>query len=263
MAVGDKIYLADKQTLDETKSNTETIKASLASTNSKLDLMDTKVSTKAEQSTVNTIDANVKTANTNINTLNTKVGVNNDAAGTTTVFARLKQIYDYLAGTILTAINGRQANWGATSTHAERIDANISSRQANWGATTTHRDRIDTTISSRASQATVNTINSNVNSIKSFTDRGMVKSVQRGVFTSEITLNNNDGKEHDTPYKEISISPVNVAKAFVLINGSVVTNSNGYIEPNIRLMDSTTLRIYSMKTTDFGVLGNWQVIEFY
>lgn len=71
MATGDKIYIADKPTLDS---------------------------------------------------VNTKVGTNADVAGTTTVFARLKQIYDYLAGTILTAINGRQASWGAVAGTKTNID---------------------------------------------------------------------------------------------------------------------------------------------
>jgi hypothetical protein len=40
------------------------------------------------------------------------------------------------------------------------IDTPISSRQASWGATTVHRDRIDTTISSRASQASLDALKS-------------------------------------------------------------------------------------------------------
>ncbi|SNT18781.1 hypothetical protein SAMN05446037_104925 [Anaerovirgula multivorans] len=120
---------------------------------------------------------------TTANTINTKVGTNTDVAGTTTLFARLKQIYDYCVGTIYsylttnmsstrmskvdnldTTVSSRQANWGATTTHSGRIDTTISSRQASWGGTTTHRDRIDATISSRAAQTTANTINTNVGS---------------------------------------------------------------------------------------------------
>ncbi len=69
MAIGDKLFVADKQTLD---------------------------------------------------TVNTKVGENTNAAGTTTLFARLKQIYDYLTGNL-------------SSTRVAKIDnldATISSRAA-------------------------------------------------------------------------------------------------------------------------------------
>ena len=55
-----------------------------------------------------------------------------------------------------------------TSTHASRIDANISSRQASWGATTTHSSRIDASISSRASQASVDAITTKLNLNSSF-----------------------------------------------------------------------------------------------
>lgn len=61
------------------------------------------------------------------------IGANTDAAGTITVFARLKQIYDYLASVL-------------SSTRAAKIDS------------------IDATVSSRASQASVNTISTNVGS---------------------------------------------------------------------------------------------------
>ncbi len=86
--------------------------------------------------------------------IKTRIGQNTDATGTTTLFARLKQIYDYLASNL-------------SSTRAAKIDnldATISSRQASWGATATHSSRIDTTISSRAAQITVDTINTNVGS---------------------------------------------------------------------------------------------------
>ena len=89
-----------------------------------------------------------------LDTVNTKVGTNTDAAGTTTIFARLKQIYDYLTGNL-------------SSTRAAKIDnldVTISSRQASWGATATHSSRIDTTISSRAAQTTADNINNNLGS---------------------------------------------------------------------------------------------------
>jgi hypothetical protein len=48
---------------------------------------------------------------------------------------------------------------------ANRLDTNVLSRQANWGVTTTHRDRIDANISSRASQNLVDSINNKVDQL--------------------------------------------------------------------------------------------------
>ncbi len=57
-----------------------------------------------------------------VDTINTKVGTNADVAGTTTVFARVKQIYEYMVNTLLVAINGRQASWGAVAGTKTNID---------------------------------------------------------------------------------------------------------------------------------------------
>ena len=56
-----------------------------------------------------------------------------------------------MLGPILQWINKIYQTIDSNLTH--KVDADVSSRQANWGATTTHRDRIDTTISSRASHS--------------------------------------------------------------------------------------------------------------
>lgn len=64
---------------------------------------------------------------TGVDTINTKVGTNADAGGTTTLFARLKQIYDYLVSNLST-------------TRASKID------------------NLDATISSRASQASLDSL---------------------------------------------------------------------------------------------------------
>ncbi|SCY93109.1 hypothetical protein [Alkaliphilus peptidifermentans] len=112
----------------------------------------------------------VEAVKNDIGSINTKVGTNTDVGGNTTLFARLRQIYEYLTAnmsstrmskvdSIDNTISSRQANWGATTTHRDRIDTTISSRQASWGATSTHSSRIDTTISSRASQASVDNLN--------------------------------------------------------------------------------------------------------
>lgn len=95
MATGDKVYIADKPTLDG---------------------------------------------------VNTKVGTNADLAGTTTVFARVRQIYEYMVNTLLTAINGRQASWGAvagtktnidnTATTVGTINTNVNTINTKIGAST-------------------------------------------------------------------------------------------------------------------------------
>ncbi len=74
-----------KQIYDYLSTNWTTARAA------KVDNLDTTVSSRATQSGVDTV-------NTNVVTVNTKVGVNTDAAGTGTVFARLKQIYDNVSG---------------------------------------------------------------------------------------------------------------------------------------------------------------------
>ncbi|AEG61690.1 hypothetical protein [Desulforamulus ruminis] len=90
----------------------------------------------------------------NQETIKTRIGQNTDPAGITTLFARLKQIYDYLT----TNLSSSRAS------KIDNMDTTVSSRQANWGATTTHKDRIDANISSRAAQTTADTINTNVGS---------------------------------------------------------------------------------------------------
>ncbi|MTI56167.1 hypothetical protein [Geosporobacter ferrireducens] len=70
----------------------------------KIDNLDTIVSSRASQ--------------TSLDNVNTKVGVNTDTGGTTTVFARLKQIYDYLTGTVVTRIGTNTDAAGTTTIFA-------------------------------------------------------------------------------------------------------------------------------------------------
>ena len=64
-----------------------------------------------------------------------------------------------------------------TSTHASRIDANISSRQASWGATTTHSSRLDASISSRALETTAQAIKAKTDLLSADALSGNVKSM--------------------------------------------------------------------------------------
>lgn len=85
---------------------------------------------------------------TTLDAVNAKAGTNTDAAGTTTLFARLKQIYDYLTGNL-------------SSTRAAKIDnlnATVSSRADGAYYTSTRAvklDNLDAAISSRATAADV------------------------------------------------------------------------------------------------------------
>ena len=62
-------------------------------------------------------------------------------------------------------ISTRQASWGATTAHRDRIDTTISSRQPDVGLTATHALRIDTNISTRADQTTVDAIKAKTDKI--------------------------------------------------------------------------------------------------
>lgn len=96
MSIGDKVYIADKPTLDATKAAVET---------------------KASQTSVNT-------ANTNINTINTNIGATNNTGGsstTGTVMAKLNAILTWFTNT-----------W--TSTRAGYLDTTVTSRESEASA---------------------------------------------------------------------------------------------------------------------------------
>lgn len=75
-----KIFIADKPTLDVVNSK-----------------VDTNISSRASQSSLDTVSTNIGTANTNINAIKTKtnlMGVSNPTANTTTVMGYLRRVYD-------------------------------------------------------------------------------------------------------------------------------------------------------------------------
>jgi len=146
-----------------------------------------------------------------------------------------------------TKISSRQASWGATTAHRDRIDANISSRQASWGATTTHSARIDANISTRADQATVNAIKAKTDLIQS----GVVKSVQRGVIEPDSS----------NEYKYININAVNPAKSSITLYGAPENWNYGDVPAYVVDLSSTQLVIYSAGRYDRR--SSWQIVEFY
>lgn len=106
----------------------------------------------------------------------------------------------------------------------------------------------------------INSVNTNVNNIKSDTSSiltkvnslgsgssGAIKSVQRGE-----AIGDGDG------YANVTISRVDLTKAFVIITGGVIKDSTKL--PHGYFTSSTSLRLYG---TTNNYHSYWQVIEFY
>ena len=150
-----------------------------------------------------------------------------------------------------TSITSRQPDV-LSSTQANRLDTNVGSRQANWGATTTHRDRINTTISSRSSHTAADVWSAATRTLT--TAPSAIKSVQRGSSASSNQL-------HD-----VSISSVVLSKTFVNIqlvddDARTLPTTHNNQGSSGRLTSSTNLRI--LKAADSsGQTVAWEVIEF-
>lgn len=141
----------------------------------------------------------------------------------------------------------------ARAKKVDRLDVEVSSRQAAWGATSTHASRIDATISSRASQSSVDGVTNTVTEIKT---RGMVKSIQRGTIVGS-------GRPS---VMSVTISPVDTNKSVVIVNGTgyFYGSSSGNTHASVALTNATTLSIsYFDNAKTYTGTTNWQVIEFY
>ena len=135
---------------------------------------------------------------------------------------------------------------------------------------------LDTTVSSRAAQTTVNEINSNVGSnsdsankngsvhaklkeIRNYISNCGIKSVQRGDVDLDL--------DSEGQYHNISISPVDVSKAFVVITNVYKVSGGGssarYHGGYVKLINSTTLRFVCDTVHGWSDTIHWQVIEFY
>lgn len=89
------------------------------------------------------------------------------------------------------------------------------------------------------------TICSYIDLLTTINTAGVIKSVQQGVYTTT---------------GDITISPVNTAKAAVFLTNSV----DGGIIGNCRYhLYSSFLRIYKDSTTYLATEGAWSVVEFY
>jgi len=159
---------------------------------------------------------------TSVNTVNTKVGVNTDVAGTATIFARLKQIYDYLAGTILTAINGRQVSWGAVAGTKTNIDNT-------WSRVNTNLDKKISEISGGTDlvNMTLGTLTSKMNQFSVNTNHTLFSIIGSGVIHKfDLIISGNTG--------------VNTIRPRIIVNGvtHIFHHSDGSIITD--LIPSTT-----------------------
>lgn len=242
MAIGDKVYIADKPTLDATKAEVET---------------------KASQTSVNT-------ANTNINTINTNIGATNNTGGsstTGTVMAKLNAILTWFTGTWTSARAGyldTTVSSRATQAYAEsaytnimsRADVATSTRESEANALARYNSQIGYLA---AIQAYVDTLETTIAAINANTVRGAVKSVQRGVITVP----------RNTDKFTITISAVEPNKCHVSFTGNgsssqYVSTDGGYSEqPRVVSLSSTTITAANFSSPSVAYTIGWEVIEFY
>lgn len=226
-----------------TKAMQDLIKAGVDAISSKVD-----VNTSTRQASWGA-DAGTKI---DIEEINTKVGLNTNGAGTTTVFARLNQIYTHLSTYLSSAraakidnldvvISGRQADWGAVAATKTNIDA-----------AKTNTDTLKTNVGSNsdASSAT-GSVHAKLKDIKSSIPAGSVKSVQRGItLMNSLTQN-------------VTISSVDMSKTRVYVSHSIVsdqTRSYSGGDPAIALTSATSIKLF-IATTAISI--PWEVIEYY
>lgn len=101
-------------------------------------------------------------------------------------------------------------------------------------------------------------VGTEINNLKSIVNNPkVVKSVQRGLLNSSVK----GSKENGIYYQDVTIASVVMTKALVLVTSTDAKSANA------RLVNATTLRIYSGAQyggDSFDATNcNWQVIEFY
>lgn len=135
------------------------------------------------------------------------------------------------------------------STISGTVFAKLNKLLADW--TTTRAGYLDTTVSSRASQTSVDSINTNVGTL---INGRVVKSVQRGVvssnaFNNSITIVNHNG--------------VNIYKSIIILTGFLHYSGKSVgVWVESRNSDSFTLKIMFPQYTESGSVS-WELIEFY
>lgn len=111
MAIGDKLFVADKVTLDSVKTKVDTN-------------LDVKVSTLATQTSVNSVSNIAGTTNNNVNTVINNVGSNSDASSSSgSVHAKLKELRSLLVAkpAAMGFLNGTFSTTSTTWTTALNI----------------------------------------------------------------------------------------------------------------------------------------------
>ena len=159
---------------------------------------------------------------TTLDDVNAKTGTNTDAAGTTTLFARLKQIYDYLTGNLST-------------TRAAKID------------------NLNATISSRATASSVWT-----NGTRTLTSMpSVIKSIQRGTFKGNMEA----GSSVSIPISEVNTSKAFVNLPTSAARSSS-TFHLGSLSARLRSSTLLYLKWSNTYDGDFTREISWEVIEF-
>lgn len=128
------------------------------------------------------------------------------------------------------------------------MDAPVSTRQESWGATSTHASRIDTTISSRATQLSVD-------SLSTIMKKGFIKSIQHGTITLERYSN-----EKGT---DVTINTVVPSKCITIAQWATRSSHSSDYAHGMILTVSSSNKLHIVKNYGEDLSGGWQVIEFY
>lgn len=234
-----------------TKAMQDLIKAGVDAISSKVD-----VNTSTRQASWGA-DAGTKT---DIEEINTKVGLNTNGAGTTTVFARLNQIYTHLSTYLSSAraakidnldvvISGRQADWGAVAATKTNIDA-----------AKTNTDTLKTNVGSNsdASSAT-GSVHAKLKDIKSNLGGSVIKSIQTGYVYAGC--NAGIASTEDARYIDVVVSTVDTSKYFALFQGYAAAST--LYQPTVRMVNSNTLRL-SLNTgvSSVSIVGRYYLVEY-
>ena len=166
------------------------------------------------------------------------------------------------------------------------VDLPISTRQPDVGLTTAHVDRVDAAISTRATQASVNTITTNMNAVSTnvgsnadaasatgsvhaklkdlkttVQSSGGIKLVQRGIY--------NLGTGNMESVHNITISSVNLSKSFINLQSTWNINQSQYTSggtdvSGILTANNNIKLVISGRSLNSGFYGYlyWEVIEF-
>jgi hypothetical protein len=268
MAAGDLVKMPDKATLDkinvtvgastDTESSTGVtlfarvkylcsmfISHWTSARATKIDNLDATISSRATQASITSLAIDVGTANNAINGRATQASMDTANANINIIKANT---------TGLETEANALARYNSIKGDMNTVGSSLSTLETDANALARYNSLINML-------ATVNTN----------TARGAVKGVQRGAVHSDTyTGYENLSGVGYAYYLDVPISSVNVNKTFITINDCIAYSAGEALSgANARLVNSTTLRIYSKlivgNTTPVGsiIYANWQVIEYY